>query len=83
MAETSSERSFCVDRHRPFTKTWKGGDDNYSALAPSKERIYIGNLSRMMVFSVSYNFNFGRKFSSVEKRLNNEDKDSGVLDAGK
>ena len=67
----------------PFTKTWKGGDDNYNALAPSKERIYIGNLSRMMVFSVSYNFNFGRKFSSVEKRLNNEDKDSGVLDAGK
>jgi hypothetical protein len=20
----------------PFTKTWKGGDDNYNALAPSK-----------------------------------------------
>lgn len=43
----------------------------------------IGGLSNTVAFKISYNFNFGRKLQSVEKRLNNEDKDSGVLNGGK
>jgi len=67
----------------PFTSVWKGGSNNLNALASSQKRIYIGGLSNTVVFKVSYNLNFGRKLKSVEKRLNNEDKDSGVLNGGK
>lgn len=75
--------SLGVNVLNPFTKTWKGGGDNRNILASSKERIRIEKLSKTLSFTVSYNFNFGRKYKAVQKRLNNEDKDSGVMDAGK
>ncbi|WP_321331338.1 outer membrane beta-barrel protein [uncultured Bacteroides sp.] len=67
----------------PFTSLWKSGSDNLSALGSSRKRIYVDGFSKLVVFKVSYNFDFGRKLKSVEKRLNNEDKDSGVMNGGK
>lgn len=67
----------------PFTNNYKRGDENFSALAPSKNWWYLKETSRLFVVRLSWNFSFGRKYQSVEKRLNNEDNNAGTLKSGK
>ncbi|WP_321518345.1 TonB-dependent receptor [uncultured Bacteroides sp.] len=67
----------------PFVDNWKAGSENMNANAPSKNWVYIKESSRLLSFKVSYSFNFGRKYESAQKRLNNEDKDTGVMSSKK
>lgn len=67
----------------PFTNNYHNGDENFSALAPSKNWWYLKESSRLFVIHLSWNFSFGRKFQSVEKRLYNEDSNQGTLKSGK
>lgn len=67
----------------PFTDTYKRGSENFSELAPSKNWWYLKESSRLFVIRASWNFSFGRKYQSAEKRLNNEDSNSGTLKSGK
>lgn len=67
----------------PFANNWKVGSENRNASAPSKNWIYIKESSQLYALKISYNFSFGRKYESAQKRLNNEDKDSGVMSSKK
>lgn len=67
----------------PFINDYKIGSENRNASAPSKNWKYIKESSQLFVLKVSYNFNFGRKYQSAQKRLNNQDTDSGVLNGNK
>ena len=62
---------------------YKIGSKNVSPLAPSNNWKYIKEGSRMVAFTVSWNFSFGRKYESAEKRLHNEDNNAGTLKSGK
>ncbi len=67
----------------PFVNNWKAGSENLNASAPSKNWVYIKETSRLLALKVAYNFNFGRKYQSSQKRLNNEDTDTGVMSSRK
>jgi hypothetical protein len=62
---------------------YKIGSKNVSPLASSNNWKYIKEGSRMVAFTVSWNFSFGRKYESAEKRLHNEDNNAGTLKSGK
>ena len=67
----------------PFADNWKVGSENRNKFAPSKNWEYVKESSRLFAFKLSYNFNFGRKYQSSQKRLNNEDTDTGVMSSSK
>ncbi len=67
----------------PFVDNWIQGSENKNVSAPSKNWIYIKESSRLLAIQLSYNFNFGRKYESAQKRLNNQDTDSGVMSSNK
>ena len=43
-----------------------------------KNELCEGELTNVLA-SVSYNFSFGRKFKTGQRRVNNSDNDSGVM----
>jgi hypothetical protein len=55
-----------------------------SSVAYRKRRLHINDMPGMVVLKFAYNFSFGRKYQSGQKRLYNETgNDSGVMKAGK
>ena len=50
---------------------------------PSKNWMYIKESSRVFALTLSWNFSFGRKYESAERRLHNEDNNAGTLKSGK
>jgi hypothetical protein len=66
-----------------FYDEFRRNTENYSMYASYKRSIYINNLSRMFIFRLSHDINFGRSFQSGQKRLNNADENSGVMKTGK
>jgi hypothetical protein len=78
------EMSFFLGMLNPFTDTYElRTEENRSQYASFYKTNYINQISRLLVFGYTYNFSFGRKFKSEEKRLNNADEDSGVRSVGK
>ena len=67
----------------PFMDNYKTESEDWSKYASYKKTNYIKESSRLVVFQISYNFSFGRKFKETSKRLNNSDTDSGVMSTGK
>ncbi|MEG1563977.1 MAG: TonB-dependent receptor [Bacteroides sp.] len=66
-----------------FSNNYKRGSENFSALAPSKNWLYIKESARIFLLRASWNFSFGRKYKTAEQRLNNEDSNAGTLKSGK
>jgi hypothetical protein len=67
----------------PFVDNYKVQYENWSENASFKKAMYIKESSRLAVFTLTYNFSFGRSFTAGQKRLNNTDDDSGVMKTGK
>ncbi|MDR1331132.1 MAG: carboxypeptidase-like regulatory domain-containing protein [Tannerella sp.] len=67
----------------PFADNYRQQTENRSQYASYRRVNYINESSRMLLVRLSYNFSFGRKFDSAQKRLNNADDDSGVMSVGK
>jgi hypothetical protein len=67
----------------PFVDNYKVQNENWSENASFKKAMYIKESSRLLAFQLTYNFSFGRAFTSGQKRLNNADNDSGVMSTGK
>jgi len=67
----------------PFSKEYEIGTNNRSHLAPAKQVAYSDKLARIFVINFSLNLNFGRQYKAGNKRLQNEDNDSGVLSGKK
>jgi hypothetical protein len=63
----------------PFSKDYRRYEEILNQYASSQTYTYSNDFSRMIVLNFSWNFNFGRTVKSGEKRLNNEDTDSGVV----
>lgn len=67
----------------PFTDDYKVQSENWNQYASFKKSMYIKESSRLFLVNLSYNFSFGRKYKSGDKRINNSDNDSGVKSTGK
>ena len=67
----------------PFSKTYEVGNRNLSSLTPSRQLAKSDKLAQIFVVNVSFNFDFGRLYKAGQKRLQNEDTDSGVLSGKK
>ncbi len=66
-----------------FSNNYKIGSENFSPLAPSKNWIYFKESSQLYAIRLSWNFSFGRKYESTQRRLHNEDNSAGTLKSGK
>ena len=67
----------------PFVDNYKVQYENWSENASFKKAMYVKESSRLLTFTLTYNFSFGRTFTGGQKRLNNADNDSGVMQTGK
>lgn len=67
----------------PFTKRYEQSVDNLSELAPNKQLAYSTQLSRIVMFNVSFNLGFGKQYNNSRKRINNSDNESGILSGTK
>jgi len=75
--------SLGVGMFNPFTDNYKQETENWSQYASFKKTNYIQESSRMLLLRLSWNFSFGRSYNTAQKRLNNADDESGVMNAGK
>ena len=63
----------------PFSSELSQGAINYSALTPYTSNAYTRNLGQVILFKFTLNLSFGRKYNTVNKRLDNTDTDSGIM----
>lgn len=63
----------------PFSDQYKRYGENRNVYSPTEMRMYVNDFSRMVLLKFTWNFNYGRKVKSGDKRLNNEDTDSGIM----
>jgi len=75
----TSKWSASVVMLNPFTNEYSIGYENRSALARYISNIYTRNLGQVIVFNLSLNLNFGRKYQVADKRLDNADSDAGIM----
>ncbi|MDE6549129.1 MAG: TonB-dependent receptor family protein [Muribaculaceae bacterium] len=68
------EWMYMFNRHGTEYPVW-----NYSQVNPAYRDRYIMNNANMIVFSVSYNTDFGSIFHTVRRNLNNTDNTSSIL----
>lgn len=67
----------------PFVDNYRMGGEMFSKVAPSKNWWYVKESCRLFVAKVSWNISFGRKYETMQKRVNNEDSNAGILKSGK
>jgi hypothetical protein len=77
------DMNFGIQTFNPFFNDYRMDSENKSAYASYKRSMYVNDFPRLLVFTFSWNINFGRAFQSGGKRLNNSDDDDGVMKAGK
>lgn len=67
----------------PFMDNYKTENENWNQYASSIRSNYINESSRVFLLKFSWNFNFGRKYDSIRKKVSNSDSNSGVMSVGK
>lgn len=67
----------------PFTNNYKTGKERISKVAPNTSWTYAKELGQMLVLRLNYNFEFGKSYKSSNKRINNSDRESGILNVDK
>lgn len=72
-----------IGAFNPFTDNWKLENENWNRFASYKTRNYIKESSRLFLLNLSYNFSFGRKFKTAQRKTSNRDDASGVMNTGK
>ncbi|MEA5127862.1 MAG: TonB-dependent receptor [Proteiniphilum sp.] len=63
----------------PFSGNYKRRTENMNTYSPYESYGYINNLSRMVMINFSCHFDFGRKAKTENKRMNNTDSDTGII----
>jgi hypothetical protein len=63
----------------PFTNNYKTERERISSIAPYSSRSYVKETGQLLIIRLNYNFEFGKKYNSAQKRINNSDKESGIL----
>lgn len=67
----------------PFVDNYKRENENWNQYASSIRSNYINESSRAFLLKFAWNFNFGRKYDTVRKKVNNGDYNSGIMSVGK
>ncbi len=67
----------------PFMDNYKTENENWNQYASSIRSNYINESSRVFLLKFAWNFNFGRKYDTVRKKISNSDSNSGVMSVGK
>lgn len=67
----------------PFSSEYKRVTENRNQYASNLTNAYSKSFSRMLLLTFSWNFDFGRKFKTGSKNLNNTDMDSGIIKGDK
>lgn len=82
---TYKHEKFTVGAHviNPFVDNFSEHNENWSAHASYKQALRFKESSRLFFLTATYNLDFGRKYKSAGKRLQNEGSDSGISSAGK
>jgi hypothetical protein len=75
------DMSFGIMAFNPFVgrNNYNRPTENWSRLAPSNNTWYLRESSQLFCATFSWNINFGRKYKSSRKQLNNSDTDSGTM----
>jgi hypothetical protein len=63
----------------PFSSQYVRNSEGWNRFSPTKATMYANDFSRAVLLKFSWNFSYGRKAKSVNKRIYNEDKDTGIL----
>ena len=66
----------------PFTNNYKTGRERVSNIAPYTSWNYTKEVGQMAVIRLNYNFEFGKPYRATQKRMNNSDSESGILNVG-
>lgn len=75
--------SFGAGMINPFVNNYKRIYEDRNRYVSSHKELFINESSRAFVLTFSWNFQFGRKYKSGGKMLNNQDRESGVVKAGR
>ena len=75
--------NFTVVGLNPFTSDFKLESTNLNRLAGYHRNSHFNFMSRQLVIQISYNVNWGRKYNSGNRRLNNDLDRNSVSAAGK
>ena len=67
----------------PFTDDYHQGVENVSRLAPNKQRAFSRDFTRMLMLNVSFNLDFGKQKKTANRRIHNDDTDTGILSGSK
>ncbi|MDL2277766.1 TonB-dependent receptor family protein [Parabacteroides sp. OttesenSCG-928-G07] len=67
----------------PFVDNFKIKSENRNKYASYNRTSYVNETSRLFVFRLAWNFNYGRKYNAGQKKLNNSDTDAGIINTGK
>jgi len=63
----------------PFFNQYTRYATNYNVYMPYHTSMYANDFARMILVKFSWNFDFGRKMQSENKRVNNSDSDAGIV----
>ena len=63
----------------PFEDDYCRNEDNLNKYAGNTFEYHIDDSARMIWATLSWNFSFGRDYKSSNKRMNNSDRDNGVM----
>lgn len=75
----SDRWSVGVGMINPFTKEYWQDSRNLSNLASSYSKVYSNDMGRIVMLNFSWNFNWGVKYQTVKKRIDNVDTDAGII----
>jgi hypothetical protein len=67
----------------PFTNNYRTGSERISTVAPNITWIYIKEAGQLAFIRLNYNFEFGKKHRAGQKKLNNSDADSGIINTNR
>ena len=63
----------------PFSKQYSNETDNLSRLAPNQQLAFSKSLRRILLLNFTFNLNYGKGKSSINKRISNSDNDTGIM----
>lgn len=67
----------------PFVDNYKRVNENRNQYAWNKREAYVNESSKMIILKFTWNLNFGKRYSTERKRLNNTDNKSGIMNVTK
>lgn len=66
----------------PFVNNYRTGSERLAKVASSTSWNYLKEAGNLFVLTFGYNIEFGKKYNAKKKRIENSDRESGVLKVG-